>query len=180
MRSGLSLSSPPRPPPDEPERLYMLDPETMTLHLGSTPEGSTSVDCHVRLEATDLAGSFDIVSVSPEGRLTLEVLVRDTTAVVRGRLAASVTVSCARCLEEFPVEVDESFVRTFSWAAAGDDDPEVEFIPSRRHPVSVLDGVREAIILSVPRMPLCDEGCRGLCPSCGANLNREDCRHTRA
>ena len=40
-----------------------------------------------------------------------------------------------------------------------------------------LDGdVREEIILEHPIRVVCRAGCRGLCPVCGANLNRETCR----
>ena len=35
--------------------------------------------------------------------------------------------------------------------------------------------MREQIILMMPLKPLCDETCKGLCPRCGANLNREAC-----
>jgi uncharacterized protein len=35
--------------------------------------------------------------------------------------------------------------------------------------------VHEAIVLSAPMVVVCREDCRGLCPSCGVNLNRETC-----
>jgi uncharacterized protein len=35
--------------------------------------------------------------------------------------------------------------------------------------------LRERVILAVPDYPVCREDCRGLCPSCGANLNETDC-----
>jgi uncharacterized protein len=31
------------------------------------------------------------------------------------------------------------------------------------------------LLLSLPTRPLCREDCRGLCPHCGINLNRESC-----
>ena len=34
---------------------------------------------------------------------------------------------------------------------------------------------REEIALAVPVQILCKEDCRGLCPSCGANLNLAPC-----
>jgi len=34
---------------------------------------------------------------------------------------------------------------------------------------------REALTLALPLAPLCSEGCRGLCPACGADLNEGDC-----
>ena len=34
---------------------------------------------------------------------------------------------------------------------------------------------REALVLDLPLAPLCREDCRGLCPTCGADLNLGDC-----
>jgi uncharacterized protein len=36
-------------------------------------------------------------------------------------------------------------------------------------------GIREAIILSQPATSLCKDDCLGLCPVCGANLNKRRC-----
>jgi uncharacterized protein len=35
--------------------------------------------------------------------------------------------------------------------------------------------LREVVALAVPVQPLCREDCRGLCPRCGADRNRETC-----
>jgi len=35
--------------------------------------------------------------------------------------------------------------------------------------------LREQFQLALPMKPLCAESCRGLCPECGANLNRANC-----
>jgi uncharacterized protein len=35
--------------------------------------------------------------------------------------------------------------------------------------------IMEQFQLALPMKPLCAEACRGLCPECGANLNRTDC-----
>ena len=37
------------------------------------------------------------------------------------------------------------------------------------------DLVREAVILALPLKPLCSGDCKGLCPVCGADLNRSQC-----
>ena len=34
---------------------------------------------------------------------------------------------------------------------------------------------RESLILDLPLAPLCKDDCRGLCPTCGADLNAGDC-----
>jgi uncharacterized protein len=35
--------------------------------------------------------------------------------------------------------------------------------------------VRDALLLDLPVAPLCRDDCAGLCPSCGADLNRAAC-----
>jgi uncharacterized protein len=35
--------------------------------------------------------------------------------------------------------------------------------------------MREQFYLALPMKPLCQEGCRGLCPQCGTNLNQSEC-----
>jgi uncharacterized protein len=35
--------------------------------------------------------------------------------------------------------------------------------------------LREQFQLVLPMKPLCAQSCRGLCPECGANLNRTEC-----
>ncbi|MBN1434859.1 DUF177 domain-containing protein, partial [Candidatus Fermentibacterales bacterium] len=109
-----------------------------------------------------------------------ELLLRGEVLVCRGLLEGSVVLRCARCLDHYGARVSESFTRSFTWGPRADeDDYETQSVLSRCSTVSILDGVREAIILSVPRMPLCSPDCRGLCPACGANLNRESCAHSK-
>jgi uncharacterized protein len=50
-------------------------------------------------------------------------------------------------------------------------------------PIPILSGealdlselVRQALILAVPPRSLCRPDCRGLCPQCGVDRNREEC-----
>ena len=37
------------------------------------------------------------------------------------------------------------------------------------------DVIREQFYLALPMKPLCREDCKGLCPVCGVNRNREAC-----
>jgi uncharacterized protein len=41
--------------------------------------------------------------------------------------------------------------------------------------LDVIEMLREQFQLALPMKPLCAESCRGLCPECGANLNRAEC-----
>jgi uncharacterized protein len=41
--------------------------------------------------------------------------------------------------------------------------------------LDLTDAVREHVVLETPALALCREDCRGLCPSCGADLNEGPC-----
>ena len=97
-----------------------------------------------------------------------------------GEAIGTVVGQCARCLEdyEFTVEPPFSFVmipRARRWAddSVDDDDPDISCYEGDQVDLSPL--LRERILLALPTLPLCHEGCRGLCARCGANLNSSGC-----
>lgn len=50
-----------------------------------------------------------------------------------------------------------------------------ESYPLGHHTVDLEPLAREALTLALPLAPLCSPDCRGLCPTCGADLNQRDC-----
>lgn len=97
-----------------------------------------------------------------------------------GQAAGAVTGSCARCLEsfDFQLQVPYAFVLVpHGHGGAGDDleEEDVNLSFYRGHEVDLSPLVREQIILALPMQPLCRDDCRGLCGSCGANLNDAGC-----
>lgn len=49
------------------------------------------------------------------------------------------------------------------------------FVGQKYWTVSLLEMVRQEIILHLPAVPVCSSRCRGLCQHCGANLNKASC-----
>jgi uncharacterized protein len=41
--------------------------------------------------------------------------------------------------------------------------------------INLQDGIQEQIILAFPIKALCEDNCKGLCSSCGNDLNEGDC-----
>jgi uncharacterized protein len=96
-------------------------------------------------------------------RYALTACVTGKELIVRGRVSASVQFRCVRCTERFPFDAEE---RDFLSAHELDDLTEC---------VDLTPELREAILLAFPNYPVCREECRGLCPQCGTNLNKEKC-----
>lgn len=125
-------------------------------------------DPGLEFDAGDLSG---VVRLEKHGKDIL----------VRGHLEGHLDLTCSRCLDYYagPFTADfdlllvpgpEPMVPEEELTAA---DLDLDYVTGAM--VDLEGIIREQIILTVPLKPLCREECRGLCPGCGANLNREAC-----
>jgi uncharacterized protein len=101
---------------------------------------------------------------------------------LRGKLAAEFDLSCARCLEPVARNVKREFellYRPLGVDAGRDElsvtDAEAEIGYYQAERLLLEDVLREQVLLALPLKVTCREGCKGLCPQCGKNLNHEHC-----
>ena len=105
--------------------------------------------------------------------------------VVDGHVKGVGTTACARCLDDFDLDIDGHVEGYFLLPEAEEpedrDEDDYERL-SEDHVIDLTPLLQAAILVDVPLVPLCREDCKGLCPDCGANLNREtcDCAEKRA
>lgn len=97
---------------------------------------------------------------------------------IAGRMQGEVTLVCSRCLEAFAHPMSFSFVERLANGNPDEDEPAseeqtVHVVTEDR--VELLPLFEENFQLKLPMFPLCDEHCKGLCPSCGINRNSADC-----
>ena len=97
-----------------------------------------------------------------------------------GHIDGDVGLECRRCLTDVQASVSQDLQLIF--AEAGDEeieDPDVYSIDPQASALDLRPAIREEWILSVPAFVLCREDCKGLCATCGADLN-EDPTHSHA
>ena len=99
--------------------------------------------------------------------------------LVTGTVEGEARTSCARCVDDFsfPVtgEVEGYFVLGADKEAPEDmDDDEFDVLPED-NVIDLEPLLNAALLLEFPLVPLCDDECKGLCPTCGANLNKGPC-----
>ena len=58
---------------------------------------------------------------------------------------------------------------------ATEEDDEVEIIDPGSRVIDLVNRVRDAIALELPLRVFCRQDCKGLCSTCGQNLNESDC-----
>jgi len=101
---------------------------------------------------------------------------------VEGPVRGLLSMSCARCLEEFALSVDSALDIMLLPKEKGPIAPEVELQTNEMNlyyfegeEIDLDPYVYEEVMLNLPIKALCSEACKGMCPSCGKNLNIEDC-----
>jgi uncharacterized protein len=95
----------------------------------------------------------------------------------QGHLAGSAKLECRRCLTDVELDIEDDVHVLFAEPGDEDsaDDPDVYPIDPRRGELDLRPAVREQWLLAAPGYALCRDDCKGLCPSCGANLNQVAC-----
>jgi uncharacterized protein len=91
-----------------------------------------------------------------------------------GRIEGKVALECRRCLSDTTADVRGEVHLIF--AEAGDpDDPDVYPISRGARELDLRPAVREQWLLDAPSFALCRPDCKGLCPTCGTDLNTGEC-----
>ncbi len=157
----------------------------LLIDVAKIPEEGLTVHEDLLPREVHLQGE-DGFTLLPGG--SLDALVEkgdDDTVHVRGRLLASLGLACGRCLEDFalPVtqEIDlfylphrrEQVEEEADEVELSDRDMVVTYYAQDR--LDLGEVLREQLFLAIPMKRLCDESCRGLCPTCGTNRNTGTC-----
>jgi len=98
-----------------------------------------------------------------EVKYRLHAQLQGNALLVTGKLETPVRLLCSRCLKSFekPLKVG---LFVFHQELKGEDF------------VDLTANIREDIILELPQRALCTEKCKGLCLSCGKDLNKGVCK----
>ncbi|MBI4401493.1 MAG: DUF177 domain-containing protein [Nitrospirae bacterium] len=162
-----------------------------SLHLADIPEEGLSLDCVVQPDELTLEPGD--AQVQRELVLSAEIVKADNGVNVSGVLAGTFLRQCVRCLKEYEDPTKLSFAveyrrkqnhggkegstrrhdRPSSEGEMEQDSEEVYPLVGDR--LDLAEMLREQVILATPIQPLCHEGCLGLCPACGQDLNERRC-----
>ncbi|MEZ5125697.1 MAG: YceD family protein [Thermoleophilia bacterium] len=84
---------------------------------------------------------------------------------------------CQRCLGDAAVAIAARGVEYVhhGYSELDDEDDESGYVEA--NVVDLERWVRDLVAEALPEKLLCDEGCRGLCPRCGANFNSDPEHH---
>ncbi|MCY3762742.1 MAG: DUF177 domain-containing protein [Gemmatimonadetes bacterium] len=154
------------------------------LLLDDFEEGRTEFETPLQAAALDLSDrNFDL---SPRVLLRLSVQRFLQTFTVKGTVSFEIGGECCRCLaavqKSFEAEVEVLIQRREVGAdllEAAEEEDDVEIVDPGARVVDLTGRVRDAVALEWPMRVYCREDCKGLCSSCGHDLNEGACGCSR-
>jgi uncharacterized protein len=152
-----------------------MEIESMTFDLKELP--SSGIKRFTGEDAAEVLALDGATDLTPQGpiRYDLQVQLVSDQLIVRGKLHLDVRFACSRCGHPFTRTVEEPAFELVD---------DVRDLLARNVAVAEKDEgllvdltpeIREGILLAFPSFPVCKPECRGLCPTCGSNLNRKRC-----
>ena len=102
-------------------------------------------------------------------------VVKNTAGVVELNMETEIVYDgqCDRCADSIKKEYKYSFEHTLVSSLNNEENDELMLIEDMHFEIDPL--ITEDIFLSLPTKILCSDGCKGLCPQCGTNLNKNSC-----
>ena len=153
------------------------DPNTISLEAAAEEPLAFEFELAVPAESLDREPLLELSPVAFTG----EVAPIESGFALTGDLSWAGKLECSRCLAAYPFESAENFSLVLYKRKTGEpadlqldkEDLDVYFYEEPELSVSPI--VEERIQMAVPMKPLCREDCRGLCPTCGKDLNQGPC-----
>lgn len=114
--------------------------------------------------------AFEQASIDAEGTGTLRLEAISGGLLARGEVVVAATLRCQRCLTDFAAEVTASITQLY-----GNAEDEDALPVSGDGRIDLEAPVRDELGMAVPLTPICREECKGLCATCGTDLNVDPC-----
>lgn len=135
------------------------------------PGASIPFEFSLDLTQEEFFGEYPItrpVQVSGSVKNIADVL------VLEGEAKSLLDLTCDRCMGRFSREKAVRLSFLLAEELEGEEDGEIVLLDDGE--IDVGDLAYTAFVLDMDTKHLCSEDCKGLCPGCGVNLNREPCR----
>lgn len=110
--------------------------------------------------------------INEQVKIDLDLTMLDNQQILANfHVPINIIIYCVRCLAEIEHKLTLDFQRIYSSNPKPNQGTEL----IRRGQIDITEPLKEEILLSLPIKPLCEANCKGICPSCGQNLNEKQC-----
>jgi uncharacterized protein len=103
--------------------------------------------------------------------------------LLSGEIHTIISFDCDRCTENFAMKLDSNFTLDLEYAPGALQETgehecsssEMDVMYLKEPVIDIFEILGQQMFLMISEKHLCSDACRGLCPSCGINLNLATC-----
>lgn len=152
----------------------------MRIRVESIFEGGKSISAEIDPATIELGepGRSIEEPLLFEGRATRSI----DEVYIQGKLKGMLSSECSRCLEIFTTPLDVAVDAVFMPQRGKGENEDGIFEPESNisyydgESIDLLQEIKDTILVNLPIKSICRPDCRGLCPQCGADLNKGSCQ----
>ncbi len=145
----------------------------MLINISSIPEDGLQHELELPVRVNKHPDTAHVlIKISKLGKMVF----------AEGSVKISATLTCSRCLKDYPYPLDLTFNEEYTPAGVSEEEKEYELTEEELNldyysdeQLDINELVTEQILLAVPMKPLCSPECTGLCPVCGKDMNEGKC-----
>jgi uncharacterized protein len=140
--------------------------DILIFNVGPLCKAPTGTSENFSFEDKDSSGKVEIMRIK-EG---FNVKVEDFKTKVEEK--------CEKCLKSYKQDIEAPFAERFFYIDLPENpqDPNDTFLIDKKNfKINISEMLRQEIILHFPAKSVCCNHCKGLCPVCGADLNKKSC-----
>lgn len=139
-------------------------------------ERATSIEVDDNVDLGEIVAGDTTFTASAPAHVAAHIINAGDGVVLTGTVTARFTTSCARCLEDFELEVVSEVEGLYTTAQKAEELPdEQEWEPIGDGILDLSHAIESAVRLELPFAPLHSKECEGICTTCGVNLNENPC-----
>ncbi len=131
---------------------------------------------------TELSQIIEDYTAGAKLKLSVNASVSADKIIIKGCFQVTNGEDCSRCLEPFVNVVEADFSEAFTVLKYYSEENRDYLASETANDLTVTgdylyldEYIRQQIILAQELSPVCKTDCKGLCPECGADLNKAPC-----
>jgi len=158
----------------------MISTSAMKLRVSDIPESGVHIEV---LEEPEWLANLPELWSGSEGfhllskiKIDLHVtrVLKEVTVI--GNVQFSIQTECSRCVESVRIELNPLVNLVLSPVdKISDEEDDDEHETYKGDEIDLSNYIMEQIAISLPVKVVCKEDCKGLCTTCGNNLNQDSC-----
>ncbi len=147
----------------------------MFIKISSLSEGHNHLSYKGKIEEISLENPFINNYI-----LEINIEKSHNQIILNANLELEAMFECDRCSEIYKTNLYTNFKQIYLFGVEKNineiDDLNLTYLPFDVNKIDISKEIYDYSNLSVPMKKLCKNDCKGLCPTCGVNLNYEECK----